>query len=177
MLIGIVARLVPIKKHEIFLSAAALILRDYPDTHFIVVGDGERRQELEALARDLHVADHVHFLGWRGDLSRIYADLDIVALTSANEGLPVSLIEGMAAGKPVVAYACDGAGEVCLDGNTGHLIEPGDLAKLETCLARLAEDPAHRSTLGQAGRALVNEEFTVEQLVDGQYALYLRLRA
>ena len=85
--------------------------------------------------------------------------------------------QAMAAGTPVVAYDCDGASEVCLDGNTGHLIEPGDLAKLETCLARLAEDPAHRSTLGQAGRALVKEEFTVEQLVDRQYALYQRLLA
>ena len=76
-----------------------------------------------------------------------------------------------------MAFDCDGAGEVCLDGKTGYLIEPGDLPKLEERLAKLANDAPLRTALGQAGRKLVEEEFTVEQLVERQYELYKRLLA
>ena len=79
--------------------------------------------------------------------------------------------------EPVVAFDCDGAGEVCLDGETGALIPPGDLAKLEDSLLRLAKDEALRQSLGQSGQAFVKEKFTVERLVEDQYQLYQRLLA
>ena len=103
--------------------------------------------------------------------------MDALVHLSRREGLPRALPQAMAAAKPVVAYDCDGAGEVCLDEKTAYLIAPGDLAKLEECLAKLAGDAASRTALGQAGRALVKEEFTVEQLVERQYELYKRLLA
>src|SRR5581483_2697167 len=98
-LIGIIARLVPIKRHEWFLDAARQVLQRHANCRFLLVGDGERRQELEGIAKRLSLADRVRFLGWRHDLDRIYSDLDLVMLTSANEGSPVSLIEAMAAGR------------------------------------------------------------------------------
>lgn len=175
MLIGIVARLVPIKKHEIFLSAAALILRDYPDTHFIVVGDGERRQELEALARDLHIADHVHFLGWRGDLSRIYADLDIVALTSANEGLPVSLIEGMAAGKPVVATRVGGVPDLVAENTAGLLVPADNAFMFSQAVSILIGDSKKRLAMGRFGREKVFPAYSSERLISDIGNLYEEL--
>ncbi len=99
-LFGIVARLVPIKRLDIFLEMAMLVLRAMPQSHFVVVGDGELRQALESSAMKGEIAGHVHFLGWQPPdaLPAIYADLDVVTLTSDNEGMPVSLIEAMAAG-------------------------------------------------------------------------------
>src|SRR5206468_4512724 len=100
-LVGNVARLVPIKRHEDFLAAAARVAREVPSCRFLVVGDGERRAEIEGLAVANGIGHLVHFLGWRRDLAHIYADLDLVVLCSANEGSPVSLIEAMAAGRAV----------------------------------------------------------------------------
>ena len=102
-LIGIVARLVPIKSHETFLKAAAIVADRNAAVRFVVVGDGERRSELEALSGSLGIGEKVVFLGWRRDLDRVYADLDIVALTSQNEGSPVSLIEAMTSECAVVS--------------------------------------------------------------------------
>src|SRR5262249_23339499 len=87
-LVGIIARLVPIKAHEYFLQAAARVRALRDDVHFAVVGDGERRAELELMTRELGMADRVHFLGWRRDMRPIYADLDVVVLSSLNEGSP-----------------------------------------------------------------------------------------
>ena len=97
-LVGIVGRLVPIKAHEIFLQAAVKIRAALPNAQFLIVGDGERRQELETLADHLGLTGSVRFLGWRRDMVRVYADLDVVALTSLNEGSPVVLIEALASG-------------------------------------------------------------------------------
>ncbi|GIT06115.1 MAG: hypothetical protein CM1200mP29_15260 [Verrucomicrobiota bacterium] len=103
--------------------------------------------------------------------------MDALVHLSRREGLPRALPQAMAAAKPVVAFNCDGASEVCLDEKTGYLIEPGDLLKLEESLAKLANDAPLRTALGQAGQALVKDEFTVEQLVERQYELYRRLLA
>ena len=104
-LVGIVARLTAIKAHEVFLQAAATVRRQHPDTQFVVVGAGERQEELLQLADEYGLAPAVHWLGWRRDLPAVYADLDVVALTSRNEGLPTTLVEAMAAGRPVVGDA------------------------------------------------------------------------
>jgi glycosyltransferase involved in cell wall biosynthesis len=105
-LVGIVARLAPIKAHEVFLQAAAQVQSVLPQAQFLVVGDGERRAELEQLSRQLGV--NARFMGWRRDMARVYADLDVVALASRNEGSPVALIEALAAARPVVSTAVGG---------------------------------------------------------------------
>lgn len=177
LLVGIVARLVPIKAHEVFLSAAASVARAVPASRFVVVGDGERRAGLEALARDLGLAGRVHFLGWRRDLPRIHADLDVVALTSRNEGSPVSLIEAMAAARPVVATRVGGVPDLVEDGVSGLLVDAGDDRALAAAIVALAGDPERRHALGQAGRKRVHPGFGADRLVRDIESLYARLLA
>jgi glycosyltransferase involved in cell wall biosynthesis len=110
LLIGIIGRLVPIKNHIMFFQAAKLFLEQNPEVQakFIVVGDGELRHELEAYCQDLGLDIHVIFCGWIRNVHLVYADLDILALTSTNEGTPVSLIEAMASSVPVIATDAGG---------------------------------------------------------------------
>lgn len=176
-LTGIVARLVPIKGHEVFLEAAALVADVVPGSRFVVVGDGERRRELEGAAARSGLGDRIHFLGWRRDLDRIYADLDVVALSSWNEGSPVSLIEAMAAGCPVVATRVGGVPDVVDDGVHGHLVGAGDPAGLATAIAGLLGDPHRRHAMGQAGRARVSPAFEASRLVRDMDRLYTTLLA
>ncbi|MGH7331322.1 MAG: glycosyltransferase family 4 protein [Candidatus Rokuibacteriota bacterium] len=174
-LVGIVARLVPIKAHEMFLEAAAVVARRLPDCRFVVVGDGERRAELETLARNLGLGERVRFLGWRKDLDRIYADLDLVVLSSRNEGLPVSLIEAMAAGRPVVATRVGGAPDLVEDGVGGYLVASGDVAEMATAIHALLRDPERRRAMGEAGRKRVVPAFAADRLLADMQRLYAEL--
>lgn len=103
--VGIIGRLAPIKNHRLFLEAAAVVIKSkmQRELRFEIIGDGELKEELQAYVHKLNIASYVDFLGWQKDLVKIYSDLDIVALTSINEGTPVSLIEAMASGKVIVA--------------------------------------------------------------------------
>jgi glycosyltransferase involved in cell wall biosynthesis len=174
-IVGIVARLVPIKAHETFLEAAATLAAEVPGSHFLVVGDGERRQELVALADRLGLGARVHFLGWRRDLDRVYADLDLVVLTSRNEGSPVSLIEAMAAARPVVATRVGGVPDLVEDGVTGCLAVPGDASALARDMEALLVDPTRRRAMGLAGRRRVAAAFGAERLVADMDRLYTTL--
>jgi glycosyltransferase involved in cell wall biosynthesis len=134
-LIGIVGRMVPIKDHATFLRAAALLAAEDPRRRFVLIGGGELENDLRDLARSLRLEDRVHFLGWRRDLVRLYPDLDVVALSSKNEGTPVTLIEAMATGVPVAATAVGGVGDL-LAGNRGELAPPTDPSALAAAIAR-----------------------------------------
>ncbi len=173
-LIGIVARLAPIKAHEDFFAAAQLVQQAQPDVSFLVIGDGERRAELEALVRRLSLTDHVRFLGWRRDMPRIYADLDVVALTSRNEGSPVSLIEALAAARPVVSTAVGGVPEVVLDGETGLTVPVSQPRALAEGIVRLLRDPVEAELLAHAGRRHVYPRYDSSRLVEDMRSLYLR---
>ena len=172
--IGIVARLVPIKDHPTFLDAAARVRRALPEAQFLIVGDGERRQALEDLAARSGLNGNVHFLGWRRDLARVYADLDVVALASRNEGSPVALIEALASARPVVSTAVGGVPEVVLDNATGLLVPPGDPAALAEATLRLLADPARAAELGRAGRRHVYPRYDSSRLVEDMRDLYVR---
>ncbi len=174
-LVGIVARLVPIKAHEVFLEAAAIVARTIPDPRFVLVGDGERRAEILGLVRRLGLDARVHLLGWRGDLDRVYADLDVVALTSKNEGSPVSLIEAMAAARPVVATRVGGVPDLVADGVTGCLVPVGDAGALAAAIGALLRDPPLRQAMGVAGRTRVAPAFAAERLVADMDRLYVTL--
>jgi glycosyltransferase involved in cell wall biosynthesis len=164
-LVGIVARLVPIKAHEVFLDAAARIAARLPECRFVVVGDGERRAELEEIAARHGIAARVHFLGWRADLARLHADLDVVVLTSRNEGSPVALIEAMAAGLPVVATSVGGVPDLVQEGAHGHLVAMDDAAALADATVALLGDPERRRAMGRAGRAHVLARHGADRLV------------
>src|SRR5207247_235453 len=101
--------------------------------------------------------------------------MDALIHLSTREGLPRALPQALAAAKPVVAYDCDGAGEVCLQDETGFLLKPGDHQGIRDCLLRLSRDAALRERLGRAGQELVRQNFSVDRMVDDLYDLYLRL--
>jgi glycosyltransferase involved in cell wall biosynthesis len=173
-LVGIVARLVPIKAHEDFFQAALDVRAELPNTCFLVVGDGARRAELDALVGRLNLSDNVRFLGWRRDMPRIYADLDVVALASRNEGSPVSLIEALAAARPVVATAVGGVPEVVVDGETGLTVPPDRPRALAASIVRLLREPELGERFGAAGRRHVYPRYDASRLVDDMRKLYLR---
>jgi glycosyltransferase involved in cell wall biosynthesis len=108
--VGIIGRLVPVKNLRLFLDAALIVTRRNPDlkVRFVIAGDGELRDDLRGYAARLGLNEHVDFLGWQKELKKLYASLDIVSLTSLNEGTPVSLIEGMASARPIVATCVGG---------------------------------------------------------------------
>jgi glycosyltransferase involved in cell wall biosynthesis len=174
-LVGIVARLAPIKRHEDFIAATAAVAARMPGAMFAIVGDGERRDVLEALTRQRGLAERVRFLGWRRDLEAIYADLDVVALTSANEGSPVSLIEAMAASRPVVATAVGGVPDLVTHGENGLLVEPGNPSATADALVTLLGDDQRRRAMGEAGRRRVRHAYGVDRLVSDIDRLYTHL--
>lgn len=176
-LVGIVARLVPIKRVDAFIEAAALVAAVDARVTFVVVGDGELREELEALVAQRRLADRVRFLGWRADLAPIYADLDVVALTSANEGTPVSLIEAMASGRAVVATDVGGVPDLLGRGERGVLVPPGDSAALAGAVRELLADPDLRRRLGAAGREHALREHDARALLERIDGLYTHLIA
>lgn len=172
VLIGLVARLVPIKGIHDFLEAAACVAAGYPQAVFLIVGDGEMRQELEEHARALGLQERVLFLGYRKDLPRIYADLDIVALSSLNEGLPVSLIEAMASECVVVSTSVGGVPNLIQDGETGFLVPPQNPGALAMALEEALAQPERWDEIGIRARQSALERFHVRRLVADIETLY-----
>lgn len=171
--VAIVGRLTAIKNHEMFLlSASRLPRRTRTPIHFLVVGDGELRADLEALAKAKGLAGLVHFAGWRRDLHAVYREIDVLALTSINEGTPVSLIEAMAAGRAVVATGVGGIPDVVKDGETGLLVTSGRDDLFAVAMGRLADDAELRERLAAAARIDAEKRFRVARLVDDLDALY-----
>ncbi len=173
-LVGIVARLVPIKAHEDFVRAAGVVREALPETQFLIVGDGERRAELEQLVDHLGLRPSVRFLGWRQDLPRVYADLDVVALASRNEGSPVALIEALASARPVVSTAVGGVPEVVVPGETGLTVPPGDPRALAGAIVQLLQDESRAAELGARGRQHVYPRYASTRLVEDMRDLYLQ---
>lgn len=175
-LIGIVARLVPIKGLTYFLEAAKQVLQTFPDARFIVSGDGELRETLELYAKKLQIHSHVHFLGFRRDLPEIYADLDLVVLSSLNEGLPVALIEAMAAGKPVVATKVGGVSDLVQHQQSGVLVPAKDNKALaEGMVQMLSLSKAERVEMGLKGKANVYPKYHIDTLAKNIESLYEEL--
>lgn len=170
-LVGAVGRLVPIKDNETLLAAVAPL----PGVHLALVGDGEVRGALEARARQLGMADRVHVTGWWGDMAAAYSDLDVVALTSRNEGTPLALIEAGAAGRPVVSSDVGGVRSVVADGVSGVLTPPGDPSAVSHALARLLADPESRDRMGRSGRERVQQRFGHQRLLADIRELYADL--
>ncbi|MFQ5912883.1 MAG: glycosyltransferase [Nitrospinota bacterium] len=187
-LVGSVGRLVPIKDHQTLFQAARLLIEEGEDVHLAVVGDGELRGELERRAREVLPRTRAHFVGWRFDLPFVYNALDAVVLCSLNEGTPVSLIEAMAAARPVVATAVGGVRDLMGGGAYGHpapgrpgrvedaerglLVAPRDPAALAAALRRVREEPQKAADRCRAGRSFVKDRFGVERLVADLSALY-----
>lgn len=166
-LVGVLGRLAPIKNHRALIAACVSL----PGVHLAILGDGELRSELEDVARASGHGDRIHFLGWRTDVAACLADMDVVALTSLNEGTPVSLIEAAAAGKPVVSTDVGGVRSVVVDGSTGVLTTtaPEVVAR---AIGMVLRDREMATSMGHAAREHVRHRFTKARVVSEVGALY-----
>ncbi len=175
--VGKIARLTRLKGHDDLLALAPELVRREPRLRFLLVGDGEWRARFERQAAALGLARSFIFTGLvsPASVAQLVGIMDVIVHLSLREGLARALPQALAAGKPVVAYDCDGAREVCLNQKTGFLLKPGDRRGLLDSLLMLAGDSAMRQRFGQAGRDLVREAFTVERMVDDLDRLYRRL--
>jgi glycosyltransferase involved in cell wall biosynthesis len=152
------ARLHPQKGHTYLLAAAAQV----PDATFVLAGDGPLRRELEAEARTLGISDRCVILGYRSDVPELLAVADLFVLPSLYEGLPISVLEAMAAGRPVVATAIGGTDEAITSELSGLLVPPRDPVALASAIRRLRADPALAARLASAGRERVEREFSTD---------------
>ena len=171
-LVGTVTRLVPIKGVEVFLRAAQCAAQEVPEARFVVVGDGELREPLEALTRQLGLEGRVCFAGFRRDLVRIYGALDLMVLSSFNEGLPLAIIEAIAAGCYVVASRVGGVSDLIQDGRVGLTVAPGDAEALSNAMV-LALREGRRVSPSERRRA--GRLYGIDRMTEDLDLLYRRL--
>lgn len=170
--IGTVGRLAPVKDHETLLEAFRLAAPQLPGAVLLIVGDGPVRAGLEARAQALGVADRVKFLGRRTDVAELLEIFDVFVLSSASEGMPLTILEAMAAGKPVVSTRVGGIPEIIEDGRTGLLVPARSPGALADALTRLAQDRMLQHTLGRAARDRVRAQHTLDHMVQAYESLY-----
>jgi glycosyltransferase involved in cell wall biosynthesis len=171
--IGMVGRLVEQKGFQLVLKAAPHILKRFPKARFIVVGDGPYREELTSLARQLRIESSVSFLGRRDDMPGVYRSLDVFVLPSLNEGMPMTLLEAMAAGVPAIATRVGAVPSIIDHQETGVLVEPGRIEPLQYGLEHLLETPELRLRLGRNGQAWVRAHASIEATAE-KYAKHYR---
>lgn len=172
-LVGIAGRMVPVKNHNLFLEAAALVRAERPDVRFVMIGDGELRDELERKIDNLGLRGFVKITGWQSDMPAVYADLDVFALSSINEGTPVTVIEALSSGCPVVATHVGGLPDLLEGGRLGTLVSSGNAHALaQGILATLATPP----DTSAAQSAMLNQ-YGIDRLVSDLSALYKALLA
>ena len=172
--VGKIARLFELKGHDDLFEAAPELVRRIPNIRFLLVGDGPWRARFEALAASPGLAGRFVFTGLvkPEEVAAQVGLMDALVHLSRREGLPRALPQASAAGKPLVAFDCDGAGEVCRTGQTGFLVPSGDREALVDSLSRLAADPALCKRLGTAGREFVRSRFSVDRMVSDLDQLY-----
>lgn len=185
--VGIIGRLVPVKNHRMFLDVVKKIVLDYPEEQmrFIIIGDGSMRRQIEDYARALQIRERVEFMGWRRDLENIYQELDVVALTSLNEGTPVCIIEALAAGVPVVAAnvgaVADLLGEVCEEkegfavARRGILVKRADVEAFAKGIIYVRRNTGPAKLFAAQGREFVKSRYTREILLKNITSLYEQL--
>lgn len=172
-LFGIVGRLASVKNHALFLDAALLVRAQLPGARFVIVGDGETRAEIEARVDALGLSDAVTLTGWQRDLAPIYSDLDVLVISSINEGTPVSVIEALAAGCPVVSTYVGGLPDLLDHGDLGVLVPPGDAEALAQAIVDTYRNPPD----GRRAQELMLDRYGIARLVRDLDSLYRGLLA
>jgi len=163
------------KNHKLLIEAFELAVKECPKMRLWLVGDGELRPAIETLVAEKGLQSHVSFMGIRADVAELLGQCDIFALSSEWEGVPLTILEAMAAGRPVVATAVGGVPELVEDGTTGILVPPGDRVALAEALLRLANDPKLRQLMGEEGQKRARERFDITLTAREYETLYLRL--
>jgi glycosyltransferase involved in cell wall biosynthesis len=172
-LVCTLARLHPQKGHKYLLQAATHVL----DAIFVLAGDGPERSRLEELCLNLGLKDRVRFLGHREDIPQLLAACDLFVLPSLYEGLPLSVLEAMASGKPVVATKVGGTDEAVVHGSTGILVPARNVTALAASIAAMLRDRTMATRFGEAGRKRVAQMFSAEAVVRGVSEVYDELSA
>jgi len=170
--VGNVAALVPHKGQRYLVDAAHLVVQQMPDVRFVILGEGELREHLERQVRDHGLEKHVLLPGFRTDVVGCIKALDLFVMSSVTEGLGTSLLDAMAASRPIVATKAGGIPEIVADGVNGLLVPPRDARALADAIVRALRDPATGRRMGEAGFARVRERFTVERMVAATAAVY-----
>jgi glycosyltransferase involved in cell wall biosynthesis len=175
--VGKIARLFKLKGHDDLFAIAPELVSKCPRMKFLLVGDGPWRDRFQRLAAGLCLRQHFILTGLvpPKEIPDLIGIMDAVIHLSLREGLPRSLPQALAAARPVVAYDCDGAREVCIDNETGFLVPARDTKLLTERLLQLARDLELRARLAHRGQLLVKEQFGAQRMVDELHALYLRL--
>jgi L-malate glycosyltransferase len=163
-IVGNVAALVPHKGHRHFIEAAALVIRQVPDARFVIAGEGELRPSLERQIKDHHLEKHVLLAGFRPDILSLHKAFDIFVMSSITEGLGTSLLDAMAAAKPIVATSTGGIPEVVVNDVTGSLVPPRDHDAMAAAIVRLLKNGALRKKMGDAGLTRAREYFSAERM-------------
>jgi glycosyltransferase involved in cell wall biosynthesis len=167
-----VARFAPFKDHGLLLRAFARIPGE---SRLKLVGDGSTNSFARDLAKDLGIRERVEFKGSRGDVAEVLAQTDVFVLASKKEALPISILEAMRAGLPVVASDVGGVSEEVIDGETGFVVTPGSVDEMTTALTRLLTDKALRITMGRAGRRRFEQLFRADKMIERTEAVYTQV--
>jgi glycosyltransferase involved in cell wall biosynthesis len=171
-LIGMVGRLVEAKGFQYVLESAPEALTRFPDAYYVLVGDGPYRNHLAEQCDRLGITSHVVFAGKRDDMPCVYRSLTMLVLPSLNEGMPMTLLEAMAARIPVIASRVGGIPKMICEGETGLLTGPGDVQGLRQAIETLLSDCSFRCRLGEGGRRWVAENASVGQMAQNYVAQY-----
>jgi glycosyltransferase involved in cell wall biosynthesis len=177
LVIGKIARLFHLKGHEYVIRAAKPLVEKHPNVHFLLVGNGVLREQLERQIGEEGLTGHFHFTGLvpPDRIPALVGAMDVLVHASLREGLARALPQALIAGKPVVSYDVDGAREVVIPGETGYLLPPKSIEPLTRALCELAVDPALRRRLGEQGRARFTDLFRHETMTRRIRELYERL--
>jgi len=175
--VGNVAALVPHKGQRYLIDAAHRVVQQMPDVRFVILGEGELRDHLEKQVHEHHLEKHVFLPGFRIDVLGCIKAFDLFVMSSVTEGLGTSLLDAMAAARPIVATTAGGIPEIVDDGATGLLVPPRDPRALADAIVRALGDRSLRQRMGDAGFARVNEHFTVERMVEQTIEVYTRVTA
>lgn len=174
-IVGNVAALVPHKGQRHFVEAAKIVVQQVPDARFIIAGEGELRPQLERQIKDHHLEKHVILAGFRPDVFSLHRAFDIFVMSSVTEGLGTSLLDAMAAGKPIVATRTGGIPEVVAHGENGILVAPRDHDAMADAIVRLLKDETLRRQMGVAGQVRARSLFSAERMVRNTLTVYQRV--
>ena len=174
-LIGIIARLDPIKDHKSLISAFSLIKDKINNCKLLIIGDGPMREELEQQTDALNLKNNIVFLGMRTDVPDLLMVLDVFVLPSVMEATSVTLLEAMSASLPVIATNVGGNKEIVIDGTTGILVEPQTPEQIADAIEKILTDTAFAAKMGLAGRKRVEQYFTFDKMIEQYKNLYLEI--
>jgi len=174
-IVGTVARIHKQKGHRYLLYAVKDVIRIFPDTKFLIIGDGPLKNKMEKLSFDLQISNNVIFTGFRNDVLNIMSIFDIFVLPSLWEGLPITILEAMSMKKSVVATNVSGNSEIVEDSISGILVAPGQPAQLAQAIIRLLNDETLRIKMGEAGRRKIVEHFNLDRMIGETTLIYKEL--